>query len=229
MAAFTPTETANLALDELRYEAITYWNEDTLQAEKARLHYPVVLAEEAERGEWAFARTRASLATVSNDREAEWSYAFALPNDMAFPVRVLSAVAGSTGGYVPMVGQSLSTGMIPGDDVGLRYDMAGGYLYTSISTPILEYISNTAEITGASALFHRAVVLELASRLAIPLIGDRGERDRLRQEALMVRSEAQALNNNSRPQTYGDFLPEAAAARMGYDPAFPAGYGFRRF
>ena len=229
MPTLTPTEISNRALGELRYERITSWSEDTQQAIAARVAYPDVIAEEAERAEWGFARKRAALATVSNDRELEWSYAFTLPADMAFPVRVLSAVAGSTGGYVPMVGQSLSTGMIPGDDIGLKYDTAGNRLYTSIDTPILEYIGNAEALTYASASFIRAVVLELASRMAMDLIADRGVRDALAAEARMKREEAAVLNNNSRPQTYGDFLPESAAARFGYDPTWPVGYGVRRF
>lgn len=224
MLLSTPTEITNLALDELPFAQITAWSENTLQAKAARRHYPVVLAEEAERAEWGFARKRELLAGVTNTRESEWSYAYALPNDVALPVRVM-ALTDATGTATPMAGQRLVTGMAPADDVGLPYDLAGGVLFTNAPTATLEYIGSSEALTYASALFSRALVLTLAARLAMPLKQDRSIRDNLAAEAEVKRSEAVTLNNNARPQSYGEFIPESAAARQGYDPGLIATLG----
>jgi hypothetical protein len=221
MLLWTPTEVANLALDELPFAQITAWSENTLQAKAARRHYPVVLAEEAERAEWGFARKRELLAEVTNTRETEWGYAYALPNDVALPVRIMS-LTDTANPAIPMAGQRLVAGLGATDDVGLPYDLAGGVLFTNASDATLEYIGSSEALTYASALFGRALVLTLAARLAMPLKQDRSIRDNLAAEAEVKRSEAVTLNNNARPQTYGEFIPESVAARQGYDPSLIA-------
>jgi hypothetical protein len=218
----SPTEISNLALDgELAAATITGWSENTLQANTARRHYPVCLAELLEASDWGFARTRVALAQEDeNDRDPEWAVRYALPTNVGMMIRLLPPYDVSDDNYTPLVGQRLVYPTTPSTQPGLPYDWAGGFLYAQTEGAILEYVEQDATSEGGSARFIRALTLLLAARFAMPIKKDASLRDKLRGEYEIERDRAIALNANSRPQRYGNFVSDAVLAREGWTPGY---------
>jgi hypothetical protein len=218
LPVLTQIELCNRALDEIPAAQIITITEKSVQADVCRRHYPAVVGELLEKGNWSDARAQAPLAALAdNDRAPIWAVAYAAPSDMVMPVRLLPAYSPSSDpDSFLLPGQRLASPMSATDDPGLDFDIAGNTIYANTSGAVLEYV-RLGPIGGGSMshLFARAVVMELAARISMPIRKDTGIKRQLMAEAKLALDEALASNANRRPQTYGDFVPDAVAAMWG--------------
>lgn len=208
----SPVVVCNAALDELPAKPITALGENTLEAKVCARQYPLALAELLEAGEWSFAVRRVELTASTNERPNEWGASYALPNDMAFPLRLTSVNVDAP--YIPAVGHRLSPHM-PWGDLGIPYAFSGGVLYAGGPGAVLEYITDAPGAGPVAALFVKALIFALATKIAMPITKDRGLKDKLWQEAELYRDRALAADYNKSPQRYGGFIPEVINAMLG--------------
>lgn len=212
----SPTGICNLALDAVPANRITSLAEDSLEAQKCALQYPQVFAETLETWPWNFARKREGLPEVINDRKGEWLYAYALPANMALPLGVwpFEEVGLASSGYTNQ----------PMRKPSWDFDILGGKLYTDAKVAILEHLDYSVAPPKATAMFVRTVALKLASRICLPLTKSQRREQALLEQAEIFEQRARAHEANSRPQTYGDFIPEAVRYRLDMgDPGVSSG------
>lgn len=204
----SPVNVCNLALDELPSGAIVSLDENTLNAEVCRRHYPQVLGELLDL-EWSFAVRRAPLVAVANTREPFWRYAYVAPADMASPLR-LTRTPGTSGNVTLLAGQTLAPGVFT-DDPGLPFDIEGRAIWSAYDGVTLEYVTNDPAFPDFTRTFERALVLALAARICMPITKDRQRKMDLMSEAEVARERAYAadLNRNASENQYGqNFIPD---------------------
>lgn len=212
---YTATAICNMALDEIKAQNIVSLNENSREAEKCRRWYPQALGEVLEATNWGFARTRTTLALrADNDRASEWAYAYALPADIAVPIRLVPPQEGV--GDQLLAGQravtySLST------DAPIPYEWAGQTFYTNLEGAVLEHVTTSPDTGTLPAKFVECIRFNLAAKLVVPIKGSRSEQTDLMQKAQVMMERAAASNHNRQPQSYGNFIPDAIKARMGGD------------
>lgn len=192
-------EICNLALADVPAKRINSLNDNTVAAEACREQFSQAVEELMEMGDWGFAKKRAVMTAVANDRSGGWAAAYAIPNDMAFPIAILPAEGGGI-----MRGRSR------------EFDFSGATIWTGEGDVVLEYISNTPAFSSMTAMFRRGLATVLASRVVMSITRDPARKRELLQEAEVWRDRALArsLNANAQQQTYGDnFIPTSL---MGY-------------
>lgn len=227
MTVFARIDIYNMALGRLPRDEVSSPDENSLAAKTCNRWWPMSLQYLLARASWNFARTRLPLAELAtNDRPGDWGYAFELPSDMSWPVRLLPALD-TLGTFLPLFGQLPAITNRP-DNPGLPYDLAGRTLYTNEEGAVLEYIDATTALYGVSfaGLFVEALYLKLAANICLGLTKSASLRTTIMGEAEVMEGRAIAANNNAVPQTYGDFIPEDSLARQGLDTftQFPSGW-----
>lgn len=210
-----------MALAELPDAPIASENEQSLQARETGRFYDPCVKELLEAHEWGFANKRVALASIVNDREFEWLYAYQLPADLGTPIGVVNEWSGS---YDPLL--SPATGNLLAPIYGIYplsyiadadYQIHGTTLYTHRSGAVLEYGVSTVSENLMPALFQRALVLELASRIAMPLGKSRELKGDLIQAAEIAKDRAMADNDNRYPRRHSEgYVSEVERARMGW-------------
>jgi hypothetical protein len=201
-------------------EPVTNISEQSLEARECRRFYKPVVAELLEQHHWGLATKRVALAQVVNDRADEWGFAYAKPDDMAFPVQMFPTSGGiyrgwylRDGAYWSLTGRKM-------------FEQVGGTIYSSIEAGTLEYTSFGISEADFTNLFKRIVCLELASRICQPI-----SKNATRARELMTLSEGTRQRviandmNRSSPH-YGDGLTESELVRFGGGLPM-AGYGGR--
>lgn len=186
-------EICNLALSEVPAKRIVSLDDTTIAAEACKREFTQAVEELMEMGDWGFARRRVIL-TATTDTRSGWAGAFAAPNDLAFPIRVVP-----TDGAV-MRGRSL------------LFDFADGLIWTQTDAAALEYITLTPAFSKMTAMFRRGLATVLASRVVMDITRDPGRKRELLQEAEVWRDRALArnLNANATQQVYGEnFIPSS--------------------
>jgi hypothetical protein len=208
----------NKALAKIVAKPIADMDENSLEARECRRFYPQVISNMLEGPhEWGFSTQRVTLATVTNDRPDEWLYAYQLPSNCASPIRVLPNFDGlGIAVPVPLPGQPYAeawAAIIA--DFQAEYILDGEIIYTNEVNATLEYIVN--DITGlrVSQLFIQAVILKLASELAMPVKKDSAREKDLLTQAEIAEQRAIADDRNREPASYGNYIPENIAARHG--------------
>jgi hypothetical protein len=189
----TPTQISNLALSQLPAGSIISLDEDSLQARACRQWYTQVLTDLLERGPWRFSRKLVALAGLdSSDRTPRWLYRYARPVDLSIVLRVYD------------------------ENVSAQqdYDYIGEFIYTNVLAPKIEYVSTTGS-PFFTALFRSALIAALAVPICIPITKNYKRQDQLAQAANIALQRAQAANINEGQPTYGNFVPDVLAARMG--------------
>lgn len=139
----------------------------SIEAEHCAQFYPIALAEMLESYAWSFAKKRATLAELANDRE-DFAYKYALPADIVKPQRLLPD------GYSSDL-----------DDVS-EFQREGNVIYTNESIATLVYTFALTDTTKFSGMFVTALSLRLASYVAGPILKDTTGRT---QDLLYRRSE----------------------------------------
>lgn len=160
-------ELVNMALGEVaEVAALTDINEDSTPARLVRLHYAASVREVLREGLWKSARASSALSLLSDAPAFGWAKAYQLPNDF---VRLVSF-------------NELTT-----DDVTEElFEIRGDQLLTDETVAKIVYVKDVTigdgDINALDPLLTRAVVLNLAMKLAWPL-----QQSRTLQENLELR------------------------------------------
>lgn len=199
----------NIALAEIRAEAITAIDDGSPEADACAQHYDDCFDTLIESHEWGFAKKRVQLALITNDRSTEWLYAYAAPSDIG----VMGAVVYPF--QAPLAGVyyawPYNYPRPPVYFVDFVYD--GSTIYTNLEDAWLDYSTNDAEEAVWPAMFRRALALELASRLALTLLDSREKKGDLIQQAEVAKRRAMADDFNRYPRTDERIVDEVAWAR----------------
>lgn len=220
MPVVDQTDVANIAIAHLPAKAIASIGENSLEAREARRFYPHVVADMlGGHHEWSFATQRAQLAAlVTNDRENEWIYAYALPSNLANPIRVLPDLSSAGIGLpVPLPGDPYAESWaFTGSYFETPYIIDGATLYSNVQTATLEFTINDVAGLNVPQLVLTALALDLASRLCVPVKKDSEREKLLLTLANTAWERAIADDRNRQPQNQGEYISEAMAARRGY-------------
>jgi hypothetical protein len=214
MPAFSRIDLENRSLARIRAKQIVTVEENSLEARECRRFYPQIMAEMLEGpNAFSFAVQRASLALMAtNDRDQEWLYAYALPANIASPIRVLPNLSAMGLALpVPVIGDPyFETWAASGAYLETPYIIDGSTLYSNETDATLEYVLN--DISGRVALY---VELELAARLAVPVKGDSAREKELLGMSEVALQRAIADDRNRQPENSDNFVSEAMLVRGG--------------
>lgn len=208
----------NEAISDLPAHPITGIDDDAKEARECSRHLNGVVSDLIGMHDWVFAKRRATLALVANDREGEWAFAYALPDEIVSPivlVRDLSAVPISGIVVTPML---YFPSLTPGFE-RIDYTLADGTLYTNLEGAILEYSLDAVQPNKWHPLFAQAVIRLLAARIYRPILGEKADtREWLvkQQSADRALNEAIADDLNRYPRVRKEFVPAGILARGGY-------------
>ena len=188
----------NDALDAIRESTVASVDEVSLQADKCRSAYDQCLAEMLEAHEWGFAGRRVTLAATANDRDGEWAYAYAMPQGVGTPRRVIPTLAGSQlSTPIALCGMDYTRN--PAWLMGSAYIIEGTTIYSWIPDAILEYGAADVTPDQMPALFRRALSLAMAERLAITLRDSRDLKMQMQKDATIAMERAMADDINRQP------------------------------
>lgn len=222
MAAFSQVTICNRALTRIKAGRIVSIDEQSLSAEMCRQFYPECLGSMLEGDhDWSFANQRATLALkVTNDRPLEWVYAYALPATMASggAIRVIPDLSSAGVGMPqPLPGEPYAeTWITNGVEFATPYIIEGSTLYSNVQNATLEYVIK--DIAGLNIPYKviEAFTIDLASRLAVPIKGDKEREKTLAMAAALAWERAVADDRNRQPQQTGEYVSEMMLARRGY-------------
>lgn len=217
----------NAALDELPADNIQSIDDvDSVGARACKRHYGNVIADLLGMWEFEGAIRRVQLASTTNDRDYEWSYAYAMPASVASLIRVLPYRAALDPTAVTVLpGQRLfplEWGYFP-ENVGVRFVANDGKIYTHEPNAVLEFCTAEPDLGRMPTLFLRAVELELAARICMPVIKSGTRQRELRAAAEVARERAIADDRNNSPDRYDTMPSEEALVRSGLPPS-PRGW-----
>jgi hypothetical protein len=201
----------NQALAQIAAGSAASLDEPSIEAREAKRFAEPLLQEIIDWTDWPFARKRVVLASIANDRPAEWLYAYASPADMAEPIALRMEQDDLSDG-APLGGPFT----FPYQDASpLNFVNEGGVLYTNVENATLIYSRSTLEAGDLPPLLQRAFVLELAARIALPVKKDAGIAKALQQQAEVARSRAIADEENKSPRGSVRYTSEVEYARAG--------------
>lgn len=217
----------NAALDELPAENIQSIDDaDSVGARACKRHFQNCISDLLSDWEYEAAIRRLPLAPTSNDRDYEWSHAYAEPSGAASLLRVLPYRAALDPTSVTLLpGQRLfplDWGYFP-ENVGVRYVVANGKIYTHEPQAVVEFVTSEPDLGRMSSLFGRALELELAARICMPVIKSSSRQRELISMAEVARQRAVADDRNNSPDRYDTVASEEAMVRAGLPPA-PRGW-----
>lgn len=210
----------NQALAEIFSASIASMDERSVEAQACSRFYDSSLQEMLEGHPWSFANKRVTLAAIANDRPLEWAFAYSLPTDCAKPLRIVPSdqmiSPPADFAYYGIWGEWQRRGLPWDYGFGRLYDVEAGKLYGWIDGAILEYVSRDAALSSASALFARALSLDLASKIVSPLKKSRDLKGDLIKQAEVAKQRAIAEDRNRQPQQDAPYESDALLARRGY-------------
>jgi hypothetical protein len=205
----------NEALAMVPANPVQSQDERSLEARECRRFYKSIVAHLLERHHWNLATKRKTLAAIANDRTSEWSYAYAKPDDMAFPVNVMPQNGGSYSGLM-MKDYAYYTPR------GLKlFEQVGNTFYSMIDVAVLEYTSFDITEGDFTVSLKDSIVEHLAAKVIVPISKNYGRARELESKAEfnLLRAMARDLNRNQ--PTYGDRPTESEIVRgVGYDASF---------
>lgn len=204
---------SNQALDEVGASNIASMDEANIEARSVKRVISQVMAEFLEWHEWGAAILRASLAVLSsNDRRDEWMYAYALPSNFGTARRVLPAASGQALQY-PVTGPFTFPHL---DKFPVPFIIDGATLYTNMENAVLEYGANEIEPAQITAMMARAIALEAASRIAMPIKKSRELKGDLIKAAEVAKARAIADDKNRHPAQAVSYVSDVEWARAGF-------------
>ncbi|WP_157035659.1 hypothetical protein [Sphingobium chungbukense] len=202
-----------MALAELPEQRIDSLDDVNIASDFLNDQYQPAIAFLLEDHDYDFATKRDALAQMPNDRANEWQYTYRLPRDLARPLHLLPFSGSDTAGPVPVYSW---VGRSRGLEARTPFRISGGKLYCNVQGAVLEYASNDVAENQFTAKFARALALELASRVVMPIKKDQKRQAELIRMAEVARERAKADDMNRDRETVRDFIPEFMLARMGY-------------
>jgi hypothetical protein len=199
---------ANMALGMIsESKVISSFNDPGNNATAVKRWYKPVVARLLEMHHWGLATKRAPLVEVTNTRSTEWLYAYAVPDDMAFPVGMALESGMSSVSYyrglAGLIAMSYGKPIFQYHSATLFSNMAGE----------LEYVSFDITEADFTASFADIVVLMLASRLALEIPKDYELSEALAKEATGKINLAITTNLNTGNRQYGATVSEGELAR----------------
>lgn len=201
----------NDALAEIYKGRIDDLDEGSLEARECARSAPLILEEMADWSDsFVFARKRVQLASVTNDRPAEWLYAYASPPDMLAPLMIRQVETAATD--LPIGGPWTFPHQ---DSIGLAFANEAGLIYSNVKTATLIYTRKNIEVGDLPPLGRRAFTLELATRLAWSLAKDKDLAARKKREAMQAKMEFIADEENKHPRASPRYISEVEYARQG--------------
>lgn len=199
---------ANMALGMISESKIISSVDDAGQnAQAVRRWYKPIVARLLEMHHWNLATKRAPLVTVTNTRSSEWTYSYATPTDVAFPVGLTPFSGVSSVSYYR--GLSGLIAMAYGRPI---FQYHNGTIYSNMSGD-LDYVSYAITELDFNATFANIVVLMLASRLALEIAKDKDLSDSLAADATNEINLAITQNLNVGNPRYGMQSSEGEMAR----------------
>ncbi|MGA1851289.1 hypothetical protein VH570_10705 [Sphingobium sp. HT1-2] len=202
----------NDALSEIAADPINSIDEASSSGFYCKQHYPRVIAEMVTWTDFDFLIRRTVLALQPNDRKGEWLYRYGKPSDLADAIAVIPKVEEQRT-HLPAAGPYNFPAW---DALGkLPFIIAGGSIYTNVAYAILEYQVNAIDPAVIDPLTARACVLELATRLVMPLKKSRNLKGDLIKQAEVAKQRAIAESENRSPRRSTSYVSEAEYARMG--------------
>jgi hypothetical protein len=205
--AVTKINLWNDALNELAAAPVNSVDEASLEAKQCRACYDRVVAEMLEAHDWSFQLARQPLAPLTLDRPGEWLYAYAAPSDIAKALGIVRQLV-----VDPLVL------IYPGADQrpAIPYLLDKNTIYTNISPASFAYVSSNVNLAGMSQRCGRAISLEMAVRMAIPLKKNRELKGDLIKQAQVAMERAIADDMNRSPVQTPDYVTDVEIARNGY-------------
>lgn len=209
----------NSALDELPAENIQSIDDvDSVGARACKRHFQNVLSDLIAEWEFEAAIRRMPLAETTNERAYEWAHAYVEPSSIASLLRVLPYRASLDASLlVTLPGQTsypLAFGYYPAN-VGTPFLRNDGIIYSNEPGAVIEFATAEPDLGKMSPLFGRAMELELAARICMPVIKSKSRKRELIQEAEVARQRAIADDRNSSPDRYDQIASEEALVRNG--------------
>lgn len=134
------------ALVRIGAAPITSFNDGSAESEIAANLFPQIRDALLSAYPWSFSTAQVPLDQLVSTPVADYSYAYALPNDF---LRALSAGSGSRGR-------------------GLNYRISGGALHTNASDVVLTYVFRSEE-EAFPPYFDQALITRLAAEFCIPV------------------------------------------------------------
>jgi len=205
----------NLALVEIPSKSIASLDEQSLAAAKCREHYPAARDELMEFHDWEFLAKRVALAAIANDRPSEWAHAYAVPSDMLYPRRLLPPQNPAlAAGAFATVGQRPAPCIHPGAEATrIPYAIEAGILYADQPNAVLAYSRAGVGEDRFPQSFVRALSLDLAARIVMPLIKNRARQGDLIKASETARQRAMAQDLNRSPHDRTGYVSDTARAR----------------
>lgn len=108
----------------------------------------------------------------------------------------------------------------------MRFAIAGNKVYTHEPSAVLEFVTAEPDLGQMSQLFLRAVELELAARICMPVIKSGSRQKELIAAAEVARQRAIADDRNNSPERYDTIASEEALVRSGLTPGDWYGGGY---
>lgn len=219
MAVLSKIDLWNRAIGRIAAAPVASEDENSLEARECRRYYPSVLLDmlEGPHG-FSFANTRVTLAQLgTNDRDAEWLFAYQLPSNVGNVIRVLPDLDGL--GFVlpvPLPGNPYSeiwSTMVT--NLEAPFIIEGQTLYTNAERAVLEYTINDVVGVPVPQLAITALEIDLASRLVVPVKKDTAREKDLVSQAEVAWQRAIADDKNRNPQYDGRYVSETIVARHG--------------
>lgn len=200
---------ANMALGMIgESKTISSLDDPGHNATVVKRWYKPVVSRLLEMHHWGLATKRSALVEHAvNNRSAEWLHAYAVPDDMAFPVGM--ALSNGTSSVSYYRGLAGLIALLYGKPI---FQYHNGVLYSNIDGE-LEYVSFDITEAEFTATFADIVVLMLASRLAREIPKDFDLADELQDKATVAINLAITTNLNAGGQQYGMRVSESELVR----------------
>jgi hypothetical protein len=202
------TSLCNMALGMVsESKVISSLDDPGRNAQACKRWYKPVVARLLEMHHWGLATRHETLLEVTNTRSNEWLYAYAVPDDMAFPVGI--ALENGTSSVSYYRGLAGLIAMAYGKPI---FQYHNGVIFSNLQGE-LEYVAFDITEADFTASFADIVVLMLASRLALELPKDYNLSKALADDAHGKINLAITSNLNSGNRQYGMNVSEAELVR----------------
>lgn len=178
--ALTQTQICNQALGRVGAQSIMDINDGDSKGARVCLNfYEGAVREVAAAGDWKCLKKRATFSQLATAPAFEWAYQYQLPADFISLVELNG---------VDYHGQ-------PSDD----WDIEGRVLLTDAEEAKARYIAYVEDATVWDQLFTEAVIVLLASKIAVPIRQDEGLAQALKEEFMRsALPKARTKNGNNR-------------------------------
>lgn len=171
----SPVELSNIALSNIGADNLVSAidpPDGSVEAGYCATFYPIARTVALEAAKPAFAKTRATLAQVTNV-STQWLYAYALPSDCIKPLRVLQETQLASLLIRDDDGLPFLSNMLLEEAGSTHFEVEGAVLRTNEPDAVLVYIFDQSDTTKWTPMFADAVAALLSGYLAGPIIKGR--------------------------------------------------------